>query len=159
MTLEYIFPYMPQATVLLHTFPPKPGNNHPKRAAALSQVIAIQSKLYDDVMSNKTSPSARAQLARAFDVLEERKRIMRMIAKPKDVDVAPKSRKPTGFTSPIERAHKSRPTPSPSSQEKSTEKNIAQAVPQPSTQEPPTNPPAEPREDDDAHRPETPTTE
>jgi hypothetical protein len=45
-----------------------------------------------DARRETTTPAARAQLARAWDVLEERKRILRMKPKPKDVDVTKAAR-------------------------------------------------------------------
>lgn len=39
----------------------------------------------------ETTPSALAQLARAWSELEERKRILRMKPKPKDIDVSPEA--------------------------------------------------------------------
>lgn len=42
----------------------------------------------------ETTPSALAQLMRAFSELEERKRILRMKPKPKDIDVDPRNHRP-----------------------------------------------------------------
>jgi hypothetical protein len=46
----------------------------------------MQRVLKADVLNPETAPSARAQVARAWDVLEERKRLIRMKPKPKDID-------------------------------------------------------------------------
>jgi hypothetical protein len=62
----------------------------PGRRGALSQILQMQGVLAKDALDPKTTPSARAQVARAWEVLEERKRILRMKPKPKDIDVTPK---------------------------------------------------------------------
>ena len=51
----------------------------------------MQRFLYADATNDKTEPRDRAQVARAWDALEERKRILRMKPKPKDVDVSPEA--------------------------------------------------------------------
>jgi hypothetical protein len=58
---------------------------------ALSQLIDMERILAKDALNPTTKPSARAQVARAWEVLEERKRILRMKPKPKDVDVDPQN--------------------------------------------------------------------
>ena len=50
----------------------------------------MQQVLLTDALNTKTTAAARAQVARAWDVLEERKRVLRMKPKPKDVDVSPR---------------------------------------------------------------------
>lgn len=52
--------------------------------------FVIQELLMRDMKSADTLPAARAQLARAWECLEERKRILRMRPKPKDIDVSTK---------------------------------------------------------------------
>ncbi|MGO8928292.1 MAG: hypothetical protein ACLQU3_15600 [Limisphaerales bacterium] len=52
----------------------------------------MQDVLAKDALDPETTPSARAQVARAWEVLEERKRILRMKPKPKDIDVTPKAK-------------------------------------------------------------------
>jgi hypothetical protein len=49
----------------------------PGRRGALLQLIDMQRFLVADALAPKTTPSARAQVARAWEVLEERKRILR----------------------------------------------------------------------------------
>jgi hypothetical protein len=64
----------------------------PGRRGALSQIIEMQRLLFSDARDPKTTPSARAQVVRAWDSLEERKRIIRGHFKPGDVrlgDLAP----------------------------------------------------------------------
>jgi hypothetical protein len=61
----------------------------PGRRGAITQVLDIQGMLYKDAMNPETSAGYRAQVARAWEVLEERKRILRMKPKPKDIDVDP----------------------------------------------------------------------
>ncbi len=59
----------------------------PGRRGALSQVVDLQRLLFADANNPETSASVRAQIARAWCELEERKRILRMRPKPKDVVV------------------------------------------------------------------------
>ncbi len=71
--------------------PPIAGpKSRPKCSTAFSQAVAIQRVLLDDALNPKTTASARAQLARAWCELDERKRIIRMKPKPRDTDVTPK---------------------------------------------------------------------
>lgn len=85
--------------------PPPSPKTRPKAATAYQQIVAIQRRLYNDAMNEKVTASARAQVARAFDVLEERKRILKMRPKPKDVEVSvlpKKSRKSaSAFAEPV----------------------------------------------------------
>ena len=79
-----------QAAPLL---PPNAGpKSRPKCSTAFSQAVAIQRVLLADALSPETTASARAQVARAWEVLEERKRILRMKPKPKDVDVSARAK-------------------------------------------------------------------
>ena len=55
----------------------------------------------------ETTPSALSQLARAWSDLEERKRILRMKPKPKDVDVSPEAIRKRGALSNNGHGHKS----------------------------------------------------
>jgi len=48
----------------------------------------MQRALFADALNPKTEPRQRAQVACAWERLEERKRILRMKPKPKDVDIA-----------------------------------------------------------------------
>ncbi len=52
------------------------------------QACELQDLMLRDARDDKTTPSQRAQLARAWSELEERKRILRMRPKPKDIDVS-----------------------------------------------------------------------
>ena len=61
------------------------------RTNAYQQIMAVQRLLLRDLFKKDTTPLVRAHLARAFDVLEERKRIMKMRPKPKDIDIDPVS--------------------------------------------------------------------
>ena len=47
----------------------------------------MQRVLFTDAVNPKVTATARAQVVRAWDVMEERKRILRMKPKPKDVEV------------------------------------------------------------------------
>lgn len=93
--LQGILPLMASPNNIAQLPRMKPG-----RRGALSQIIEMQGVLAKDALDPDTTPSARAQVARAWEVLEERKRILRMKPKPKDVDVKdlqkPKPR-PTTF--------------------------------------------------------------
>ncbi len=65
--------------------------------------------LWKDVMNPETPGSVRAQVARAWEVLEERKRIIRMKPKPRDLDTTarrPATKAPAlmTFTEPTESA-------------------------------------------------------
>ena len=61
----------------------------PGRRGALAQILDLQRVLFESALDPGTTPSARAQVARAWCDLEERKRILRMKPKPKDMDVDP----------------------------------------------------------------------
>jgi hypothetical protein len=63
------------------------------RRRTLAEILEMQQVLRESLLSKNTIPSARAQVARAWDVLEERKRVIRMRPKPKDVDVSPEIKK------------------------------------------------------------------
>ena len=60
---------------------------------AYLSVCKIQKILLRDIESDKTTPSQRASLAKAYDALEERKRILRKQPLPKAVEVVPKNKK------------------------------------------------------------------
>lgn len=66
------------------------------------RALKIQDALYADAVNPNTKPSDRAQLARAWDVLEDRKRIIRMIPAPKPADAAVRDKAkrsaPKGFS-------------------------------------------------------------
>jgi hypothetical protein len=52
----------------------------------------LQEKLYNTMLNPKTNDRVLAQLATAWERLEERKRVMRMKPKPKDIDVSKPTR-------------------------------------------------------------------
>jgi hypothetical protein len=77
------------AALITHQFSttnptPKPG----RRKSPYSQALELQELLLSDARNPGVKATARAQVARAWDVLEERKRVLRMKPKPKDVDVS-----------------------------------------------------------------------
>lgn len=51
--------------------------------------------LMEDMRKGDTTPAVRAQLARALDCILERKRILRMRPKPRDIDVSSKKNRRT----------------------------------------------------------------
>jgi hypothetical protein len=59
----------------------------PGRRGTLAQILDLQRMLYQTALDPETTPSARAQVTRAWCELDERKRIVRMKPKPRDVDV------------------------------------------------------------------------
>lgn len=71
-----------------------PPNGRPSRPKAYAQALSMQAALLKDALDEETAPAARAQVARAWNELEERKRIMRMKPKPKDIDVSTTKHKP-----------------------------------------------------------------
>lgn len=60
----------------------------PGRRGALAQIIELQRVLFEDARNPETTAASRAQVARAWDVLEERKRILRGRGLPKPVEAA-----------------------------------------------------------------------
>ena len=58
------------------------------------KALELQELVLAAAKKETTTPSALAQLARAWAVLEEQKRILRMKPKPKDIDVDPRNHKP-----------------------------------------------------------------
>lgn len=64
------------------------------RRGTLRQIAELQDALYKDATDIGTSAASRAQVARAWDVLEERKRIFKMKPKPKDIDTTKQPAKP-----------------------------------------------------------------
>jgi hypothetical protein len=65
--------------------------NQPGRKSVYSQAVELQDTIMNASRNPGTTPSALAQLARAWSELEERKRILRMKPKPKDIDVSPEA--------------------------------------------------------------------
>lgn len=55
----------------------RPEQMRPGRHRALAQALRMQEVLYDQVLSPKGSAADKASAARAWDALEERKRILR----------------------------------------------------------------------------------
>lgn len=74
-----------------------------KGPSVLTQIVELQAKLKKLCLDDKTSAAAAAQCARAWDVLEERRRIIRMKPKPRDLDVSDKvnSRKRSSAPPPL----------------------------------------------------------
>lgn len=66
----------------------KSPKTRPQRAKPITQAIELQELLFRAAHGKETTPAALAQVARAWSELEERKRILGMKPKPKDVDVA-----------------------------------------------------------------------
>jgi hypothetical protein len=68
------------------------------RQAILRELRDMQLVLYGDVMGGETPAQTRALCARAYEVLEERRRIIRMKPKPRDAEVSlnPRPRKRLG---------------------------------------------------------------
>src|SRR5438552_1359327 len=85
----------------MHAVPLLPANAGPKSrpncSTAYSQAVAMQHVLLADALKPETPPRERAQVARAWCELEERKRILKMKPKPRDVavDAKCKTRQPT----------------------------------------------------------------
>lgn len=69
-----------------------PAKKRTHRNAVLTELREMQELVLADCRDPETPAAARAQLMRAYDVLEERKRIIRMQPKPRDVDVGVKGR-------------------------------------------------------------------
>jgi len=59
----------------------------PRRLSKRLQILALQESLYSMVRGDKVEPQAAASCARAWDVLEDRLRVMKMKPKPRDQDV------------------------------------------------------------------------
>jgi hypothetical protein len=70
----------------MHAAPVLPSKTRPKRAKAFTQILEMQDMLRRDALKPETPPRERAQVACAWERLEERKRILRMKPKLKDVD-------------------------------------------------------------------------
>ena len=81
---------MPPHAAVAIAFTPQPAKrkhySKKPRRAPLSQILDFQANLYERAL---TCPEDRdsAACVRAWDVLEERKRVMRMKPKPKDAEV------------------------------------------------------------------------
>ena len=69
------------------------SKTRPKRAKAFTQILEMQDTLRRDALNPATPPRERAQVACAWERLEERKRILRMKPKPKDIDVSKKEKR------------------------------------------------------------------
>lgn len=81
---------------------PPSRKGHAKRPAAFTQAIELQRLAMDAAHHPKTSPSALAQLMRAWSELEERKRIIRMKPAPKPIDVTAKPKRQAHVVTPEE---------------------------------------------------------
>jgi len=57
------------------------------------KALKLQYTLFDECLKPETKPSDKAQLARAWDILEDRKRVILGKGLPKSVDTASKSKR------------------------------------------------------------------
>jgi hypothetical protein len=85
--------------LLGYTTPPMAFKSLPYHSA-----LELQKLILATARKDSTTPSALAQLARAWSDLEERKRIMKMKPKPKDVDITKQMRRARwpAFSEPVE---------------------------------------------------------
>ena len=67
--------------------PAQVRNRGPRRLGLFRQCVEIQELLMRDIKDGNTTPAARAQLARAFDVLSDRRRVLKNIPAPKPMEV------------------------------------------------------------------------
>ena len=92
--------------------PAKSPKTRPQYPNAYAQAIEIQDLLRSNAKSKAIKGVALASLARAWLDLERLKREIRMLPKPKAVDVLPRSRgkrSPSAFSEPISAAKKPPP--------------------------------------------------
>lgn len=69
------------------TEPVKNPKTRPMWPRAFTQARQLQELAFKSAFDAETTPAAQAQLMRAWDVLEERKRVLRMRPAPKPVEV------------------------------------------------------------------------
>lgn len=81
------------------------------RGKAYRQVFALQDVLYAEVLNPLTPAREKAACARAWDVLEDRKRELRGKAPLKPQDPSPKKRQFSGLTRPAPAWSEPKPTP------------------------------------------------
>lgn len=79
----------------------KPDQGNGQRNAPLKDAVLLQRELRSSALDKETSPAAKAQLARAWAELEELKREIRGIGKPKPVQAKNERTKPSRST-PVE---------------------------------------------------------
>lgn len=53
------------------------GSDKSHQSTSLQQLFALQKRVFSDALSVRTDPMTRCSLVKAWDVLEERKRILR----------------------------------------------------------------------------------
>ena len=63
-------------------------NGHGKRKKSYDVALELQQLLLEDCRKQDTKPAVRAVCARTWEILEERKRVLRMRPLPKSIDVA-----------------------------------------------------------------------
>lgn len=64
------------------------ANRNPHRNTVLAQLRDMQEVAFRDIRSDDTKPNDRAALMRAYVLLEEQRRILRMRPAPKPIDVS-----------------------------------------------------------------------
>ena len=69
------------------TTAPKAPHTGGKRAKSYDVALELQTLLLNDCRAKTTKPAVRAVCARTWDILEERKRVLRRVPLPKSVDV------------------------------------------------------------------------
>lgn len=70
------------------TSQPNGKATHPKRKHSYQVALELQQLLLEDCRRKDTKPAVRAVCARTWEILEERKRVLRMKPLPKSVDVS-----------------------------------------------------------------------
>ena len=70
------------------TSQPNGKATHPKRKHSYQVALELQQLLLDDCRAKDTKPAVRAVCARTWDILEERKRVLRKVPMPKAIDVS-----------------------------------------------------------------------
>lgn len=79
---------MPTAALPRPPIVPKDANRRTHRNSVLAQLRAMQEVAFADINEDETKPSDRAALMRAYVLLEEQRRILRMRPAPKPIDVS-----------------------------------------------------------------------
>lgn len=64
------------------------SKTRPRRKQSYHVALELQQLLLDDCRSKDTKPAVRAVCARTWEILEERKRVLRQVPMPKSIDVA-----------------------------------------------------------------------
>ena len=60
----------------------------PRRKQSYHVALELQTLLLEDCRNKDTKPAVRAVCARTWDILEERKRVLRKVPMPKAIDVS-----------------------------------------------------------------------